>query len=179
MISSTTSITKAQFLPEGGIYAEYETRYEIPADAGTEDGELQTVVNENTATRQIIKHPDLEAMLSELREHLGAASGVPAKQVNNITVKSIVFKDMTGENPQAKIAGKTLSWDGQSVPLHTPLVNLETTGYPKRDALKELLIRIQSEVSDYLFQGKCANPTLFDQISAASPERKPRLERVA
>lgn len=117
---------------------------------------------EETYTRNYKReaHPDLLEAFKALGEHL---ANICKCEVTAIEVTGMRIQSLQDEKARGLITGKLLSFDNQKVSINTPFLHLETTAYPLRKQLNALLIECESEVRQYMFAGKVAQPTLWEQ----------------
>lgn len=128
--------------------------------------EVFTYDDESTAEEDFTRvykrepHPDLVESFKALNEHL---ANICKCEVTAVEVTGIRIEQLSDEKARGLIKGKVLSFDNQRVSINTPFLHLETTAYPMRKQLNALLIECESEVRQYMFSGKVAQPTLWEQ----------------
>ena len=154
-------LKKVDFLAVG-IYAEWIV------DVVMEDE--STVPCEGSGKMGIEIHPDLNKALEKLKSHLGRIVGIEEKKWASISVTGVTIDDLDGEKPRGLISGKVPTIDGQKSAMSTPFVKLKSSAYPHKSKMLEVLQKVEQEARDYLFRGKCANPTLFDQVHELWPK---------
>jgi hypothetical protein len=112
-------------------------------------------------------HPDLVSLYNQLREYVLKEFYIDpsAENIMQVEVTSVSI-----ENRLCVISTEFDTLHGKKVPLQTSKINLDDNESGLEDEIDVVLDSIIDEVFSYLFKGKRADPTLF-QDSEKAPEK--------
>jgi len=188
---SQFNLTKVKLIKDGGLDVHWEQTVKNGAITDTEKEHKES-------TRE--PHPDLvtkintlKPMLAELwgyhtvkltidndkfngtPEQLDKAKRAYTELLKDIEVSGIVIRG-AGEKMSVNITGKRRMYKKIFQGMNSPKIQLNQKLYGFENDLEDLVPEIKKEVFEYLFNGKCANPTLFGDKEQTGKEEKPKEE---
>lgn len=124
------------------------------------DDEFESEVKEtDTFNRKKAVHPDLEEAFLKLRPHFAALTGHSEDKVQVTGLRLVAYKS---DQPKVMFLGKLkLPNDNASVSLNSHLVDRYATSYPERQQMDVDVQKVISEVMEYIYGGKIADPEVW------------------
>lgn len=191
---SQFNLTKVKLIKDGGLDVHWEQTVQNGAITDTEKEHKES-------TRA--PHPDLVTKINALKPMLGQLwgyntvkitidnekfNGTPDQKdkanraynelLKDIEVTGIVVRGV-GEKMSVNITGKRKMYKNIFQGMNSPKIQLNQKIYGFENDLEDLVPEIKQEVYEYLFKGKCQNPTLFGeenqgQVPEGSTAQKPK-----
>ena len=188
-------LEKVRLTKDGGLDVHYVRNYKEGALSYTDREHIESTKD---------PHPDLVTKISTLKPILAKMWGYADpkiivenekfkatpdqierikrlynEQLQKIEVTGIVVRG-EGEKMVVNITGKRKIEGKIAQPLNSPRIALEQKLYGCENDIEDLVPEIKDEVYQYLFEGKCANPTLFGDAeqkgAGTKEEEKPKAE---
>lgn len=178
------SLSKIKLNADGGVSAKWEQI--------DKQGALTYIDQEDkTSTKE--PHPDLVSQIeilkpflakmwgynyavtvAESKEFKGSAKNIDdMKRAYNEMLDSITVTGISVRGEGAKLAvlitGKRKIYKKIYQPMNSGLIKIEQKLYGFENDLEDIVPKIIEEVYEYLFNGKCQNPTLFDTGEQTEP----------
>jgi len=188
---SQFNLTKVKLIKDGGLEAHWTQTIQNGAITDTE---------EDTKKSTRAPHPDLVTKITTLKMMLAKLwgyndpktivenekfKGTPEQidkmkkeyleQLKSIEVTGVVVRG-SGEKMSVNITGKRKMNKGIFQGMNSPRIQLNQKIYGFENDLEDLVPDIKEEVFEYLFKGKCENPTLFGEDQQAGEKNETKNE---
>lgn len=180
------NLSKVKLLPDGGLQATYQVTEEI-------GGELTITDYQATISRDI--HPDLQGLFKDLRHvvarvfnitsflsmlesddfklpesKLAKARSYADELISKISVRGVTWAG-TGDKIGVVITSVFETPNGLKTCINTPSIKLANISFGFEEELETIAKAIQSEVYQFIFNGKQAQLSLFgDQPDNDEPQ---------
>ena len=179
------TLGKVKLLPNDGLFSEWEFINKNGALTDTDE-------DKKGSTRE--PHPDLVTKIETLKpflakmwginyavviaeskdfggdpKHIDAMKRAYLERLKDIVVTSISVKGKD-EKMAVVITGKMRMYKNIFQPMNSGRIQINQKLYGFENDLQDLVPKICEEVFEYLFNGKCANPTLFGADEQKEPK---------
>lgn len=111
-------------------------------------------------------HPDLVSLYNQLREYVLKEFYIEPTDEN---LMQVVVSSVSVENRFCVINAEFDTLHGKKVNLSTSKINLDENESGLEDEIDVIIDSINDEVFQYLFKGKRADPTLFQEVEKETP----------